>query len=66
MTSEAIEREPAPEREASERLRERLLDFAGPALVLGAYAIGQLKFLEGPQPFDPARYWHTATDFPDL
>lgn len=46
--------------------RELLLDIAGGVLVLAAYALGQLFFLLGPQPFDPAEYFDTGVEFPDI
>lgn len=34
--------------------------------MLAAYAVGQLFFLLGPHPFDPAKYFGTAVEFPDI
>ena len=61
-----VEVERAAEPEASRGRRELLLDVAAGLLVLVAYAIGQLVFLLGPQPFDPAYYFQTAVEFPDI
>jgi hypothetical protein len=46
--------------------RRALLVWGGGALVLAVYAAVQLAFLLGPQPFDPAKYFKTAVDFPDV
>lgn len=45
---------------------ERVLDWAVGGLVLVVCAITQLAFLLGPHPFDPAKYFRTALDFPDV
>jgi hypothetical protein len=43
-----------------------MLDWATGGVVLLVYAIAQLAFVQGPQPFDPAKYFKTAVDFPDV
>jgi hypothetical protein len=35
-------------------------------IVLAVYAIVQISLLPGPRPLDPARYFGTAVDFPDV
>ena len=52
--------------QASGGRRDLLLDVAVGIFVLVAYATGQLFFLLGPQPFDPAKYFETAVEFPDI
>lgn len=42
------------------------LDWAVGGLTVGLFLIGQLIFLEGPHPHDPARYFQTAVTFPDI
>jgi hypothetical protein len=42
-----------------------ILDWAVAGLVLLVVAVAQLVFRQGPQPFDPAKYFQTAVDFPD-
>jgi hypothetical protein len=59
-----------PELSTSSRVgrlrREALLDWTTGGFVLLAYAVVQLNFLLGPQPFDPSKYFETAVDFPDV
>jgi hypothetical protein len=55
--------EPAPEPRLG---RELLLDLVvGAAAVLG-YLVVQLSVLQGPRALDPARYFDTAVDFPNV
>jgi hypothetical protein len=42
------------------------VDWAVGGAVLLVYAVVQLVLLLGPQPFDPAKYFETAVDFPDV
>jgi len=42
------------------------LDWITGGIVLVVYAIVQILLLQGPHPFDPARYFRTAMDFPDV
>jgi hypothetical protein len=42
------------------------LDYVVGGAVLAAYAAVQLWLLEGPRPFDSAKYFDTAVDFPDV
>ena len=42
------------------------LDWAVGGVVLLVYAVVQVAFLLGPHPFDPARYFRTSLDFPDV
>jgi hypothetical protein len=44
----------------------RRLDYAVGGLTVGLFLTGQLVFLEGPHPHDPARYFQTAVTFPDI
>ncbi|HEU4448487.1 MAG TPA: hypothetical protein VFR63_00725 [Gaiellaceae bacterium] len=46
--------------------RRALADWAVGAGVVVACAVVQLAFRQGPQPFDPAKYFRTAVDFPDV
>ena len=41
-------------------------DWAVGAITVAVFLIGQLIFLDGPHPFDPARYFQTAVHFPDI
>ena len=43
-----------------------LFDILVGMLVLTVYALVQLKFLLGPQPFDPAKYFATGFNFPSV
>lgn len=45
---------------------ETRLDLTAGGIVLLAYVFVQLKFLQGPQPYDPAYYFSAAVDFPDV
>jgi len=42
------------------------LDWITGGIVLVVYAIVQILLLQGPHPFDPAKYFRTAMDFPDV
>ena len=42
------------------------LDWAVGGVVLLVYAVVQVVFLLGPHPFDPARYFRTSLDFPEV
>jgi hypothetical protein len=42
------------------------LDWLVGGITVVLYVIGQLVFLEGPHPYDPARYFRIALDFPDV
>jgi hypothetical protein len=46
--------------------RETVLDWVIGGLVLVLYAAVQLAFLQGPYPFDSAKYFRTAVDFPGV
>jgi hypothetical protein len=68
-------REAAPSEEPAERgsrrrdvdrSRKRLLDWGVGALCLAVYAVAQVLLLQGPHPFDPARYFKAAVDYPDI
>lgn len=48
------------------RSRERLLDWGVGIGCLIVYAVAQLLLLQGPHPFDPARYFKAAVDYPDV
>lgn len=48
------------------RRRDMLLDVGTGALTLAVYAVAQIALLQGPHPFDSARYFRTAIDFPDV
>src|SRR3954468_1018994 len=43
-----------------------LADWGLGALVVLVCALAQYVFRQGPQPFDPAKYFQTAVDFPDV
>jgi hypothetical protein len=52
---------------ALRRLRgERVLDWVVGGIVLALYAAVQFAFLQGPYPFDSAKYFRTAVDFPSV
>jgi hypothetical protein len=57
-------------RDATTRLGSLLaparLDWITGGIVLVVYAIVQILLLQGPHPFDPAKYFRTAMDFPDV
>lgn len=42
------------------------LDWLVGGITVVLYVIGQLVFLEGPHPYDPARYFRIALEFPDV
>jgi hypothetical protein len=42
------------------------LDWLVGGMTVCLYLIGQIVFLEGPHPYDPARYFEAAVDFPDI
>jgi hypothetical protein len=42
------------------------LDLLVGGVVLLVYAAAQIAFLQGPHPFDPAKYFKTAVDFPHV
>jgi hypothetical protein len=46
--------------------RSRRLDWVIGALTVGVYLVGQLVFLQGPHPYDPAWYFRAGVDFPDV
>jgi hypothetical protein len=46
--------------------RDTRLDLAAGGIVVVVYAIVQLALLLGPQPFDPAKYFDTAVEFPNV
>jgi hypothetical protein len=48
------------------KLTPRQLDYLVGGLVLAGYVVGQLLLLQGPHPFDPARYFETAVEFPNV
>jgi hypothetical protein len=48
------------------RARNMRLDLAVGAAVLLVYAAAQILLLQGPHPFDPARYYQAAVRFPHL
>jgi hypothetical protein len=63
--------EPASKaRDATTRLGSLLtparLDWITGGIVLVVYAVVQIVLLQGPHPFDPAKYFRTAMDFPDV
>jgi hypothetical protein len=45
---------------------QALFDWVTGSLVLVVYGVVQLAFLEGPQPFDSAKYFKSAVEFPDV
>lgn len=57
-------------RDATTRLGSLLtparLDWITGGIVLVVYVIVQILLLQGPHPFDPAKYFRTAMDFPDV
>ncbi len=63
-----VRTEPAPATTARARavVGDSLLDWLAGGLVLVVYAIVQLLLLQGPRPFDTAKYFDTAVDFPDI
>jgi hypothetical protein len=63
--SETTTAEPTAARRVEWR-RERTLDLGGGLLVAVAYVVLQLFFTLGPQPFDPAKYFETGMNFPDV
>jgi hypothetical protein len=42
------------------------LDWAVGGITVALYLVVQVVFLQGPHPFDPSWYFHTASDFPDV
>jgi hypothetical protein len=48
------------------KLTPRQLDYLVGGLVLAGYVVGQLLLLQGPHPFDPAKYFETAVEFPNV
>ena len=48
------------------RARNMRLDLAVGAAVLLVYAAAQILLLQGPHPFDPARYYQAAVRYPHL
>ena len=55
-----------PASDAERPARETQLDWLVGGLVLVGCAIGQLALLQGPHPHDPAKYFQTAVDFPNV
>lgn len=56
----------AEEGRARPRVGKSLLDWLIGGLVLLVYVIVQIPLLEGPRPFDSAKYFDTAVDFPHV
>ena len=46
--------------------RKRLIDWLAVAGAMSIYLIVQIMKLQGPHPFDPARYFRLALEYPDL
>ncbi|MGH3113330.1 MAG: hypothetical protein ACRDOP_07680, partial [Gaiellaceae bacterium] len=63
MTTEPI---PAAPPRGPRLSRDARLDWATGGIVLVVYAIVQLALLQGPHPFDPAKYFDTAVEFPNV
>jgi hypothetical protein len=63
---EATETRPPARRRLGRLVREVPLDYAVGGLVLGLYLAVQLWLLQGPRPFDSAKYFDTAVDFPNV
>jgi hypothetical protein len=57
---------PVAEQSVSPPKRASRLDWAVGAITVALYLVVQLVFLQGPHPFDPSWYFHTAVDFPDV
>jgi hypothetical protein len=57
---------PPPQDRFGRLRRPNVVDWAAGALALAVYAVVQLAFLLGPQPYDPAYYFKTAVDVPDV
>ena len=60
------ESRPTAQRGARRLSSDRALDLVVGAIVLGLYAAVQFAFLQGPYPFDSAKYFRTAVDFPSV
>jgi hypothetical protein len=57
---------PVSEPPVSRPKRTSPLDWAVGVTTVALYVVVQLVFLQGPHPFDPSWYFHTASDFPDV
>ncbi len=57
---------PGLEPTVSQSGRTTWLDWAAGGITVALFVLGQLAFLQGPHPFDPSWYFHTAIDFPDV
>jgi hypothetical protein len=54
------------ERSVAASAGTRYLDWVAGGVTVGLYLVGQLLFLQGPHPFDPAWYFRAGIDFPDI
>ena len=64
--AQPAEGEPPHSASTGLRARDMRLDLAVGAAVLLVYAAAQILLLQGPHPFDPARYFQAAVRFPHL
>jgi hypothetical protein len=62
----ATESRPSARRGVHRLEGDTVLDWVVGGIVLALYATVQLAFLQGPYPFDSAKYFRTAVDFPDV